>query len=132
VQVAISGDDGAKIVENVGANVLIQYIPQSEIMEDMVNVSGKIELMSESAEYMVFNLTSTLTFSAYVLVNADGTGYYEFSCPNSWSGGVEIRVVESVDEVARMSDINEKIGDIDSALDELHAYAQAIVSGGEA
>ena len=75
-------------------------------------------------EVALFKGNEQLTSSRFTLV-IDGTVYNGEEIISS-EGDVLDDLIKDVEE------IEAKIGDIDTALDELHAYAEALISGGAA
>lgn len=114
-------DGNGEIFVPVGWKALIRYVidPLTET--------------SETATATDIDITKKITFSGeqYISIDIsrlDGLSSDKNDCP------VTITQSKSrIDDIEeQIGDIEEQIGDIDKALDELHAYAQALISGGVA
>ena len=77
-----------------------------------------------SSLYADFTILSKTEISAKVY------HLYDFSNPYELIGNTSVNLSEVLYGYATTGYVDEAVGDIESALDELHAYAQSLISGG--
>ena len=104
------------------------------------DISGEITATPELYEVML-NTYGTEYKDVFVRVQLTGRWREAFpddggdtptDDPSSGGGITEEQLVKTLEEYVKKEHFDEVVGDIESALDELHTYAQALINGGGA
>ncbi len=115
--------------ENNESRITIQY-KIGDIITFFVPMGWYAEINGSS----VVTIAAEDKYEVYKLIADENTNIYFIDAGKN-SGDdfdiVECPVIVTVG-TNRLDDIENKIGDIDTALDELHEYAQALITGGAA
>ena len=111
-----------------GVNFEVGESPNAEQIESTDDFTVLEKSIAEVQELLKFADTkldkpSTDGTSGQILTLADD-GSTKWQTPTGGGGSVDLN------EYAKTSYVDEKIGDIEKALDELHTYAQSLITGG--